>query len=516
MNPLNSCDSAPGTAADLLKSLMEKKKELVKSGDVYKRAETKPFYNISDLNDFDIPDTWCWAKLSDVSLIQEGAGIRKWQYRDNGIQILCVTNILDGEIDLLKKELYISEEEYLEKYKHLTLKKGDVVTACSGGSWGKTAIFTSESTIMLNTSTLRLRFFGDIADNTYLYYISKSRLFKQQLESQLSGMQPNFGYAHYSRIMIPLPPLSEQKKIVALLDDVLSRIDKARENIKKNIENAKELYENAVEQVVSGCGEQSSHLNHHNSSTETAADLLKEIAKEREALIKAGKIKKSKPLLEITEDEIPYEIPENWEWVRLGDICKSISDGDHQPPPQTKSGIPFLVISNVSSGYLNLENTRYVSEEYFSKLSGDRVAEIGDVLFTVTGSYGIPIKVNQSIKFCFQRHIALIKGLIDLDFLYFVLKSPYIKSQCDNTATGTAQKTVGLHSLRNFLIPLPPLSEQKKIVAELDALEKQRSTLTELYTKKLQALDELRNSVLEKAFRGELTGNSTAQSVAAK
>ena len=215
-----------GTATNLKKSLLRKKSELVDSGKVLKKTATTPFLESDDL--FDIPESWEWVQLSDVSIIQEGAGIRKWQYRDSGTQILCVTNILEGSIDLEKKRLYISTEEYLEKYQHLTLAKGDIVTSCSGGSWGKVSFFDCDETLMLNTSTLRMRFFGDMADNTYLYYVCKSPFFKRQLELQLSGMQPNFGYAHYSRIVFPLPPLAEQKRIVAKLEEILPLCDRLK------------------------------------------------------------------------------------------------------------------------------------------------------------------------------------------------------------------------------------------------------------------------------------------------
>ena len=215
-----------GAAVALKAALIQKKQEWVSAGAILKKADTKAFYGDEDL--FDIPDTWEWVQLSDVSMIQEGAGIRKWQYRNDGTQILCVTNILDGSVDLDKKRLYISTEEYLEKYTHLTLKKGDIVTSCSGGSWGKIAFFDSDETLMLNTSTLRMRFFDDLADNNYLYYVCKSPFFKRQLELQLSGMQPNFGYAHYSRIVFPLPPLAEQRRIVAKLDEILPLCDRLK------------------------------------------------------------------------------------------------------------------------------------------------------------------------------------------------------------------------------------------------------------------------------------------------
>ena len=109
-------------------------------------------------------------------------------------------------------------------------------------------------------------------------------------------------------------------------------------------------------------------------------------------------------------------------------------------------------------------------DDYYASLAYERIAEKGDILFTVTGSYGIPVKVDIAKEFCFQRHMALLKLLLDWDYVYYVLLSPLIKSQCDKVATGTAQKTVGLNSLRNLILPLPPLAEQKRIVAKLEEL----------------------------------------------
>ena len=224
MGKLVPQDPSDEPASVLLKKLVREKKKLSEAGKIYKKKPTDPFYE-EDTRPFDIPESWEWVQLSDVSLIQEGAGIRKFQYRVSGTQLFSVTNILEGDIDLEKKQLYVSTEEFMEKYQHLRLNKGDIVTACSGGSWGKSAIYNEEDEVMLNTSTLRLRFFGDLADNLYLYYLTKSELFKKQLREQLVGMQPNFGYAHYSRICFPLPPLKEQHRIVEQLERILKQVD---------------------------------------------------------------------------------------------------------------------------------------------------------------------------------------------------------------------------------------------------------------------------------------------------
>jgi len=163
------------------------------------------------------------------------------------------------------------------------------------------------------------------------------------------------------------------------------------------------------------------------------------------------------------------------------------------------------VISNVSGGQLSFENTRFVSEEYFSQLPETRKPRNGDLLFTVTGSYGIPVLVDTDDKFCFQRHIAIVRPcIISNRYFYVVLGSSYVKSICDAKATGTAQKTVGLATLRELLIPVAPYKEQMQIYAQTqDAL----SIVDSISSDKEDLLNIIENTkakILNLAIRGQL------------
>ena len=205
------------------------------------------------------------------------------------------------------------------------------------------------------------------------------------------------------------------------------------------------------------------------------------------------------------EGEIPFEIPEGWNWARLQSLSRVITDGDHQAPPQIASGIPFLVISNIANGVICFDDTRFVPRTYFDEIKPQRVPQRGDLLLSVTGSYGIPAVVNTDRDFCFQRHIALIKPLLSANFLSRVVSSSYCSKWFDKKATGTAQKTVALSILRSTLIPVPPLAEQRRIVdvldkylALVDEIERDRAELDVL-------LAQLKSKVLDLAVRGELT-----------
>ena len=259
---------------------------------------------------------------------------------------------------------------------------------------------------------------------------------------------------------------------------------------------------------------------------EPASVLLERIRQQKQQMVKEGKLKakdiKNDSIIFVDEDnlhyekfadgsvkciedDIPFDLPDGWAWARLGAVAEAIGDGDHQPPPQTSFGVPFLVISNVSGGQLSFENTRFVSKEYFSQLPETRKPRNGDLLFTVTGSYGIPVLVDSDDRFCFQRHIAIVRPcIISNRYLYVVLGSSYVKSICDAKATGTAQKTVGLATLRELLIPVAPYREQMQIYAQTqDAL----SIVDSVSSDKEDLLNIIENAkakILDLAIRGQL------------
>lgn len=165
-------------------------------------------------------------------------------------------------------------------------------------------------------------------------------------------------------------------------------------------------------------------------------------------------------------------IHSDWPIVRLDEISEKITDGDHQPPPKSATGIPFITISNIEPrAGIDFSNTFFVPQEYYDNLKEYRRPRRGDILYTVTGSFGIPVLIDFDTRFCFQRHIGLIRpgSVVLSSYLYFYLQSPDAFAQATALATGVAQKTVSLESLRSFRIPLPDLDTQRAIVAQIEA-----------------------------------------------
>ena len=272
--------------------------------------------------------------------------------------------------------------------------------------------------------------------------------------------------------------------------------------------NAQQLRNSILQQAIQG------KLVPQDPADEPASELLQRIRKEKERLVKEGKLKKKD--LEsklIEEDEIPFEIPESWEWVRLGEVCNDISDIDHKMPPVSEKGIPYISPLNFKKdGSIDYENAKKISIDDFKQLSKKCKPERGDLIFPRYGTIGVVRKVETDIDFLVSYSCATIKPHlinIDADYLYYVLISPLIQRiEIQRYINKTTQPNVGLQSIKLFLFPLPPLAEQRRIVAKIEEL----MPLVERYGKAQQALDQLneslparlRQSILQEAILGRL------------
>ena len=448
----------------------------------YEKVGKNEPVSIADEVPFEIPESWEWVTLKTIATSELGKTLDKAKNTGNFHPYLCSINVYWDGIDLSTVKQARFEDSELPKYR---LKQGDLLI-CEGGDVGRSAIWNSDQEMYYQNALHRVRFYGGICPDFYLLVLecykgnkilddySKGMTIKHLVQSSLNA------------IYMPLPPVTEQIRIVEMINRIRPYLQKyyTVESTLYELNNGfpAQLKKSILQMAVQG------QLVPQNPDDEPASVLLERIRAEKERLIVEGKIKRDKNESVIfrrdnshyeklgnvercIDDEIPFEVPDSWAWVRLSIICKSIADGDHQPPPQVSSGIPFLVISDVSSGQIVFSKTRFVPFSYYQTLSENRVPEQGDLLFTVTGSYGIVVPVMTERQFCFQRHMALLKPcIIDSVFLAIWLTTPLVFEQCRVNATGTAQKTVGLSALRSLLIPVPPLKEQVRILEKLNHL----------------------------------------------
>ena len=265
-------------------------------------------------------------------------------------------------------------------------------------------------------------------------------------------------------IPVPYPPLSEQRRLVARIESLFAKLDAAKEKVQSVLD----FHETRKAALL------------HDAFTG------KLTARWRE------------------EQGLPEKI---YKTVPLNQVCDSIFDGDHMPPPKSNSGIPFLVIANVNKGKLNFTGTRFVPQDYYESLTDTRKPQNGDVLYTLVGTYGIPVLVDTDEKFCFQRHMALLKpnkSSILQKYLWYTLQEKDFYQQATKIAKGTAQLTVPIKGLRQLTIPLPSLPEQQEIVRILDRLLAREQRARQTAEETLTAIDRMKQAILARAFRGEL------------
>jgi type I restriction enzyme S subunit len=291
-------------------------------------------------------------------------------------------------------------------------------------------------------------------DPDYLYHALSSDLVFDQFDRLAAGSTVrnlNIGLA--KSVEIPYPPLEEQRRIVVLLDEALEGLATVKANAEKNLQSARALFESRLQSTF-------------------------------DALWQTSKL------------------------VTLADLATDITDGDHLPPPKSKAGVPFITISNIvkESRQINFDDTFLVPRDYFDALKPNKKPRGGDVLYTVTGSFGIPVLIDGEREFCFQRHIGLIRPKPETEskWLYYLMLSPQVFRQADVGAVGAAQRTVSLKLLRSFEVPMVETTRQREVVGELVALSEQTQRLTTVYKSKLHLLDGLKRSLLHQAFAGEL------------
>lgn len=400
---------------------------------------------------FDIPDSWEWVKLGKICRVSTG-----------------------------KKDANFGNEN--GKYYFFTCAKEPI--RCNSFSFEGESILIAGNGDISNISYYdgqfeayqRTYILQPYIEHSYLYYLLfhiQSNWVKYNIDKMFGSAIPYIRLGNVQNYMVALPPLAEQKRIVAKIEELMPLIEeygKAEEQLTKlNAEFPDKLRKSILQQAVQG------KLTERDPADEPASELLKRIKTEKEALMKSSKIKKEKPLPEITEDEKPFDIPDTWEWVRLSDIC-NISDGTHQTPTYVEHGIPFISAQNVKPYRFLPENHRDVSYEDYLEYNKNISPEKGDILMARVGAgIGEAAIIDQDFEFSIYVSLTLIKCYskeFDMMYLLHVLNSPIGRKLAEKKTLGkgASQGNLNLIFIREFVLPIPPLAEQKRIVKRVEEL----------------------------------------------
>lgn len=460
-----------GTGATLYNDIQVEKDKLVKEGKI-KKTKKSPLIN-EDVLPFDIPDTWTWCYPEDISVVVVGAtpstsnhdfwGNGSIPWLPSGCCQDCEVNTNEPTVKYISKEAYDSCSTKL-------MPTDTVMIALTGATAGKVGLLKFEA--CGNQSIVGIiPFKKDISK--YLYYHLMARR-SEILSDCVGSAQPHISKAYVTNMVFPLPPLAEQKRIVEKIEELFPLIDQYEVAYNKlerfNRQFPLDLQKSILQMAVQG------ELVPQYSSEENGEELYKKIQMEKQALIKAGKVKKDRRTdsMDLPQDnDYPYDIPKNWKWVYLGSILNKLTDGTHKTPKYSTNGIKFVSVKDMSNGVLSLDNTKYITvaehEELFKRCDPVR----GDMLLSKVGTTGVPAKVDTDEPFSLFVSVALLKyshKYIDETFLYYLLKSPLVQIQAAENTRGVGNKNWVLDAIAKTKVVLPPFEEQKRIVAKLEEL----------------------------------------------
>jgi type I restriction enzyme S subunit len=516
-------------ASELLKRIAKEKARL----DRRKRIKNEPKSLNGDVEPRQLPNGWAAAPLADLVTVLNGRAYKQHELLSAGTPVLRVGNLFTSD-KWYYSTLELDDDKYCEK--------GDLIFAWSASFgpflWGGERVIYH-----YHIWKLPLHSEADL-NKLYLYnfLLQKTREIK---EAGHGISMIHMTKEKMEKLLVPLPPLAEQHRIVAKVDEFMglcNRLEATREKreatrdrltaaslarlnapdpetfqadarfaldalpaLTTRPDQIKRLRQTILNVAVRG------KLVPQDSKDEPASELLKQIAKEKARLIKAGALKAERNPKVPSPTEL-FELPKGWSWTALQSVCLSISDGDHQPPPRSETGVPFIVIGDVRTKTINYDAERKVPHEYFNGLDPIRKPKAGDLLYTLVGSFGIPVPVLSDEPFCIQRHIGILRPSerIDLQALALFLESEVAYKQAEAAATGIAQKTVSLAGLRSMMLPLPPLAEQHRIVDKVDAL----MALCDQLEASLTATDHTRRRLLD-ALLAEALGPADARELEA-
>ncbi len=513
-------------ASELLKRIAAEKARLVKAGEIRKE---RSFPKIEpDKIPYPLPPLWEWTRIREITS-DHGQKVP-----DKDFTYIDVTAI-DKEVGCIAETKIISATDAPSRARKVVYK-GDVIYSCVRPYLLNIAIVEDDyqHEPIVSTAFAVLNGFGLVLPK-YQWIVLRSPFMVACVEEKMRGQAyPAINDADFAVLPFPLPPLAEQQRIIERVNELMKLCDQleaARANREttrdhlaaasltrlnhpdpqafrdhaafalKNLaalttrpDQVKALRQTILNLAVRGM------LVPQDPGDEPASELLRQIMVEKGQLVIDDEIKHEKEIFKALK--LSIELPNGWKTTTLQTICISVTDGDHQPPPKVESGVPFLVIGNVRSKVLDFSDCRFVSADYYNALDPIRQPRAGDLLYTLVGSYGIPVIVSGSRQFCVQRHIGILRPSkhINVEFLAYALESDLVFAQATYYATGIAQKTVPLSGLRKIIFPLPPLVEQRRIVARVNELirlcNRLEANLTMTDTSRRSLLDAILHAVL--------------------
>ena len=498
-------DESDGTADELIDQILEEKEKLMSEGKIkkeklsriYKNPTDNHYYekfddgkiiDISNIIPFEIPKIWKWTRLNTILSVKGGKRIPKGYSFSKNVTDHIYIRISDMKNNTIVKQdiKYISDDVF-EKIKNYTISKNDLYLTIAGtiGKVGVVPDFFNNMNLTENAAKLTNISF---IDKKYLMYCINSDFIQEQFTDKITQVaQPKLAIKRIETTIIPVPPLQEQGKIVKEIENLISKINQIEKSFCIINANKKILKAKIADLAIKG------KLTKQLSTDEPSSKLIESIIEEKHKLMKDGKIKKENlsviykdtdnqfyekfddgKIINIT-NKIPFSIPNNWSWTRLKNIFKFINgDRGKNYPSKEKllldGKIPFISAINMENNSVKKEGLLFVSDEQYNKLRTGKLQK-NDFVFCIRGSLGKHCKYNYDTGAIASSLVILRKiGEILDDYISLYLDSPLIIQEINSTNNGTAQPNLGARDVMEYLIPIPPLNEQFRIISKINQI----------------------------------------------
>lgn len=453
-----------GTGEELYQQIQAEKQRLIQEKKIKKE---KPLAEISeDEVPFDIPESWKWVKVGNVGSWSSGATPSRTNpaYYGGIIPWLKTGDLNDG---FIKKIPEFITDLALEKTSVRLNPVGSVLMAMYGATIGKLGILDISATT--NQACCACIPYEGIHNKYLFYYLMSMR--RSYIGMAEGGAQPNISKEKIVNSLIPLPPLAEQKRIVAKIEELLPLIGRyavAYEKLEQfNAKFQEDMKKSILQYAIQG------KLVEQRPEEGTGEELYQQIQAEKQHLIAEKKIKKEKPLPEIAENEIPFDIPESWKWVRLNNIAESIVDCPHSTPKYLDMETEYCTIdTNCIDGKGDITKWRYVDADTYTARIARLTPQKDDIVYTREGSICRAAILPEGPKVCLGQRVMLIRSANGVfpQFIRRLLMSPMVIRKLTEQQKGIGAKHVNVSDVCNLILPLPPLAEQERIVAKLEEI----------------------------------------------
>ncbi len=448
-------------ASELLKRIKVEKERLIKEGLVSIDKKHTPSPIAEDDIPYDIPDTWCWVKFADIVSFYSGKTPERHtaEYWTNGeCTWVSIADMIADGITVETKER-ITKTALSDCFSGKMSPAGTMIMSFKL-TIGKISLLGIDA--VHNEAIISIfPFLNDATLKDYLFKVLPLLANSGDSKNAIKGKTLNA--TSLSNLMIPLPPLAEQERIVAKIEELMPLVEeygKAEERLTAlNAEFPDKLRKSILQQAIQG------KLTERDTADEPASELLKRIRAEKERLIKEGKAKKEKPLPPITEDEMPFEIPGGWTWASIGETCTNIQYGTSEKSSSTGI-IAVLRMGNLQNGKIDYSNLVYSSNQYDMERCH---LDYNDLLFNRTNSKELVGKTaiyKAEIPAIYAGYLIRVTPVVlNADYLNYVMQSQHFKDYCLVVKTDAiGQSNINAEKLKRFVFPLPPLAEQQRIV----------------------------------------------------